>query len=205
MRRTPVQVSPITLPRTLKARSRPTDSALQRHVSFIDDNGDRGVNVAECIRGLKALGMPLGVAETFAITIIAPLSSQTRGSAVAMNVDVDKIHKGIHEGDTGILDKRSRLSAKRFEKVFGVRATTDLGGGKAFTAADLIGMVNANSHTLFGYLAATAEWQLLLALAADTQARHDGRNVPALSVARIRAFYNGTLFYQLAKERARKV
>ncbi|MBK7470201.1 MAG: hypothetical protein IPI73_05760 [Betaproteobacteria bacterium] len=47
------------MPRTLKARSRPGDTTLQRHASFFDDNGDRGIDVAECTRGLKALGMPL--------------------------------------------------------------------------------------------------------------------------------------------------
>ena len=38
------------LPRTLKARSRPGDTALQRHVSFFDDNGDLSIDVAECTR-----------------------------------------------------------------------------------------------------------------------------------------------------------
>jgi hypothetical protein len=47
------------LPRTLKARSRPADTTLQRHASFFDDNGDRGVDVAECTRGLKALALPI--------------------------------------------------------------------------------------------------------------------------------------------------
>jgi hypothetical protein len=50
------------LPRTMKARSRSTDTTLQRHVSFFDDNGDRSVDVAKCTRGLKALGLPPGLA-----------------------------------------------------------------------------------------------------------------------------------------------
>ncbi len=94
------------LPRTLKARSRPSDSALQRHIVFFDDNGDRGVDVAECVRGLEALGLPVGVAEA-------------------------------------------------------------------------------------------------AALAADTSASENGKTVPALSVARVKSFYDGTLFYKLAREHAR--
>jgi hypothetical protein len=40
-------------------------------------------------------------------------------------------------------------------------------------------------------------------LAADTRAVEDGRTVPALSIARIKSFYDGTLFYRLAREHAR--
>ena len=190
------------LPRTLKARSRPTDTTLQRHASFFDDNGDRGVDVAECARGLRALGLPVGVAEATALAIVAALSLQTRGSLLAMNVDIDRIHKGKHDGDTGILDKRGRFVARRFEKVFGVRSTVDRNGDKAFTATELTRMINANRDTLAGYVAATAEWQLLLALAADTGVVEGGQTVPALSVARMKSFYDGTLFYRLAKEHA---
>jgi hypothetical protein len=190
------------LPRTLKARSRPADTTLQRHVSFFDDNGDRGVDVAECARGLRALGLAAGVAEAAALAIVLPLSLQTRGSLLAMNVDIDRIHKGKHAGDTGILDNRGRFVARRFEKVFGVRSTVDRNGDKAFTATELTRMINANRDTLAGHVAATAEWQLLLALGADTVAVEGGKTVPALSVARVKSFYDGTLFYRLAKEHA---
>ena len=190
------------LPRTLKARSRSTDTTLQRHVSFFDDDGDRGVGVAECARGLRALGLAVGVAEATALAIVAPLSLQTRGSLLAMNVDVDNVHKGMHDGDTGILDKRGRFDARRFEKVFGARSAVDRNGDKAFTAIDLTRMINANRETLAGYVAAMAEWQLLLVLAADTRAVVAGVTVPALSVTRIKSFYDGTLFYKLAREHA---
>jgi hypothetical protein len=189
------------LPRTLKARSRPTDTTLQRHVSFFDDNGDRGVGLAECTRGLRALGLPVGVAEAAALAIVVPLSLQTRGSLLAMNVDIDRIQKGVHDGDTGILDKRGRFNAMRFDKVFGAHSTVDRNGDKAFTATELTRMIRANRETLAGYVAAFAEWQLLLMIAADTHAVEGDHTVPALSVARIKSFYDGTLFYKLARER----
>ena len=189
------------LPRTLKARSRPTDTTLQRHVSFFDDNGDRGVNVAECARGLRALGLPIGVAEAAALAIVVPLSLQTRGSLLAMNVNIDKIQQGVHDGDTGILDKRGRFNARRFDKAFGAHSTVDRKGDKAFTATELTRMIRANRETLAGYVAAIAEWQLLLMIAADTHAVEGDHTVPALSVARIKSFYDGTLFYKLARER----
>jgi len=110
------------LPRTLRARSRASDTTLQRHLSFFDDDGDRGVGLAECTRGLKALGLPLGVAEAAALAIVAGLSLQTRGSLLAMNVDIDNAQKGKHDSDTGILDRRGRFNARRFDKVFGAHS-----------------------------------------------------------------------------------
>jgi peroxygenase len=191
------------LPRTLKARSRPGDTTLQRHASFFDDNGDRGIDVAECTRGLKALGMPAGVAEATALAIVAPLAFQTRGSLAAMNIDIDNIQKGKHDSDTGILDRRGRFNARRFAKVFGAHATVDRDGAPAVTATEITRMVNANRETLVGFVASLAEWQLLLLLAADTEVVEGGKPVAALSVARIKAFYDGTLFYALARERAK--
>jgi len=191
---------PDALPRTLKARSRPGDTALQRHVSFFDDNGDRSIDVAECTRGLKSLGMPVGVAEAVALVIVAPLSLMTRGSLLAMSIDVENIQKGKHDSDTGILDKRGRFNARRFEKVFGAHSAVDRNGDKAFTATEITRMVNANRETLLGALVSLAEWQLLLLLAADTEAVEGDKPVPALSVARIKSFFDGTLFYTLARE-----
>jgi peroxygenase len=188
------------LPRTLKARSRPGDTALQRHVSFFDDNGDRGIDVAECTRGLRALGLPVGVAEVAAVVIVAPLSFMTRGSLLAMNIDIENIQKGKHDSDTGILDKRGRFNARRFEKVFGAHSVVDRNGDKAFTATEITRMVNANRETLLGALVSLAEWQLLLLLAADTEAVEGDKPVAALSVARIKSFFDGTLFYALARE-----
>jgi hypothetical protein len=190
------------LPRTMKARSRASDTVLQRHVSFFDDDGDRGVGVAECARGLRALGMPFGLAEAAAVAIVAPLSLQTRGSLLAMNVDIDKVEKGKHDSDTGILDERGRFDARRFAKVFGVRAAVDRNGDRVFTAIGLARMISTRRETFAGYAASMAEWQLLLMLAADTRAIVGRFTLPALSVARIKSFYDGTLFYRLARELA---
>jgi peroxygenase len=190
------------LPRTLKARSLPGDTTLQRHASFFDDDGDRAIDVAECTRGLKALGLPFGVAEVAALAIVAPLSVQTRGSLLVLSIDIENIQKGKHDSDTGILDKRGRFNARRFEKVSGACSTVDQNGDKAFTATELTKMIIANRETLLGSLVSMVEWQALLALAADTKAVERGKTVPALSVARMKSFYDGTLFYKLAKEHA---
>ena len=193
----------VMLPLTMKARSRLGDTTLQRHASFFDDNGDRHVDVAECTRGLKALGIPIGVAETAAVAIVTPLCLQTGGSLRSLRIDIDKIQKGKHDSDTGILDKRGRFNSRRFEKMFGASSAVDRNGDKVFTAMEITRMVNANRETLLGSLVSLVEWQTLLAVAADTKALENGKAVPALSVARVKAFYDGTLFYRIAKERAR--
>lgn len=81
------------LPPTLKARSRPGDSTLQRHAPFFDDNGARGVDVAERTRGLRAPGLPFGVAEAAALAIFAPLSIQTRGSLLALKIEIEEARR----------------------------------------------------------------------------------------------------------------
>ena len=43
-------------------------------------------------------------------------------------------------------------------------------------------------------LVSLAVWQTLLVLAADTEAVEGDKMAPALIVARIRSFYDGTLF-----------
>ena len=107
-----------------------------------------------------------------------------------------------HDSDTGILDKRGRFNARRFEKVFGACSTVDRNGDKAVTATELTKMIIANRETLFGSLVSMVEWQVLLALAADTKAVERGKTVPALSFARLKSFYDGTLFYKLAEAHA---
>jgi len=88
--------------------------------------------------------------------------------------------------------------------VFGASSVVDRNGDKAFTATELTKMINANRETLVGSLVSMVEWQLLLALAADTKAVEHGKRVPALSGARIKSFFDGTLFYKLAKAQAKQ-
>ncbi len=90
-------------------------------------------------------------------------------------------------------------SRKADDKVFGARSTVDRNGDKAFTATELTRMIIANRESLLGLLVSLAEWQVLLIIAADTKAVEGDKAVPALSVARIKSFYDGTLFYKLAK------
>jgi len=71
------------------------------------------------------------------------------------------------------------------QKVFGAWSTDDRNGEKKFTATELTKMINADRETLPGSWVSTFEWQVLLALAADTTAVAGGKSGPALSVTRM--------------------
>jgi hypothetical protein len=66
------------------------------------------------------------MAEAAALAIFAPLSIQTRGSLLAMSVDIGSFHRSMHDSDTGILDKRGRYHARRLDKVFGKPTDLDM-------------------------------------------------------------------------------
>lgn len=110
------------------------------------------------------------------------MSVRTRGSLPGLNVDIENIQKSKHDSDTGILDERDRFNAKRFEQVLGACSTVDQNGDKAFTASELTKVIIANRETLLGSLVSMVEWQVMLALAADTKAVERAKAVPALSV-----------------------
>lgn len=66
--------------------------------------------------------------------------------------------------------------------MFGACAKVDQNGDKAFTASGLTKMIIANRETLHGSLVSMVEWQVMLALAADTKAVERAKAVPTLSV-----------------------
>lgn len=72
------------------------------------------------------------------------------------------------------------FNPRRFEKVFGACSTVDRNGDKAFTATELTKMIMANRETLLGSVVSMVEWQVLLALAADTKSIERAKPVPAM-------------------------
>ena len=54
--------------------------------------------------------------------------------------------------------------------MFGACSTVDRNGDTVFTATELTKMINENRETILGSLVSMVEWQVLLALAADTKA-----------------------------------
>jgi peroxygenase len=164
---------------------------LQKHVDFFDANHDGKITVFDTYRGLRRLGVGAVRSAAFAGVINAALGSSTSG-APSLTVDAGRIHAGKHRSDTGVYDKSGRFSLPRFRRLF---ARHDTDGDGALDGGELTRLFAHNRTDLLGHLGSKAEFGLLLELAGEDR---NGRKV--LTRARLERFYNGSLFYQLAKD-----
>jgi peroxygenase len=166
-------------------------SALQKHVSFFDYDGDGYVTVTEDYRGLRALGIDPVSASAFALAINTGLGTSTMGYP-SLTISLWNIDDGIHGSDTGIYDSEGNFDEAQFDGLF---AEWDLDGSDGLDPGELAARTidDAELGDFFGLIASTAEFGLLFAIAAE-----DGE----LGRDRMRGFYEGTLFYDLAEERA---
>ena len=165
-------------------------TALQRHVAFFDFDGDGYITVAEDYWGLIALGIDPVSAAAFATIINGALATPTMGYP-SLTIDLRAIAAAVHGSDTGIYDNQGRFVPSQFERLFD---DWDKNGDGGLDALELTQrtIVEADLWDVFGVAASGAEFGLLYAVAAE-----DGR----LSRDRMRAFYDGSLFYVLAEER----
>lgn len=166
-------------------------TALQRHVSFFDYDGDGYITVVEDYRGLRALGIDPGSASAFALAINGALGTQTMGYP-SLTISLYDIDAGMHGSDSGIYDGEGNFVPEQFELLFD---EWDLDGSDGLDPLELAARAvdDAELGDLFGVTASAAEFGLLFAIAAE-----DGE----LSRDRMRGFYDGSLFYDLAEERA---
>jgi len=105
---------------------------------------------------------------------------------------VSHIHAGKHGSDTGVYDERGRFVQRRFDRLF-ARYDGDRDG--ALDGEELARLFAGNRTDLLGHLGSAAEFGLLLHVAGEDR---KGRKV--LTRQRLKRFYNGSLFYQLADE-----
>ena len=166
-------------------------TALQRHVAFFDWNGDAYITVAEDYHGLRALGIPPVLAASFATSINAVLATPSRGFP-SLTIDLRRIETGIHGSDSGIYDSHGRFVPEQFERLFD---DWDRNGSDGLDPLELTArsIVDSDLWDVFGAAISAAEFGLLWVVAQE-----DGE----LSRDRMRAFYDGTLFYVLAAQRA---
>ncbi|TVU28411.1 hypothetical protein EJB05_19928 [Eragrostis curvula] len=108
-----------------------------------------------------------------------------------MDIYIVNIHKGIHGSDTGAYDAQGRFVPEKLDEMFTKHGKTV---ADAMTKDEVDEMLKANRENMDfkGWLAASSEWNLLYKLAKDK----DGY----LRKDTARAVYDGSLFYQLAKQ-----
>jgi peroxygenase len=127
----------------------------------------------------------------FGGVINAALGSSTSRTP-SLTVDADHINAGTHASDTGVYDQKGHFVQRRFDRLF-ARYDEDEDG--ALDREELARLFEGNRTDLLGHLGSMAEFGLLLYLAGEDQ---KGRKV--LTRQRLKRFYDGSLFYQLADE-----
>lgn len=187
----------VQLAAAMPAPAQTGPSALQIHLSFFDKNGDGMVTRAETTLSLRQLGLSSIKANTAAFLIHAFLGPKTTGSWRNLDVSVKDIKLGKHGSDTGAFDADGRFVPAAFERMF---TEFDTNRSESLSEAEIMVMIAANAKLRPGSeTAAKQEFQLLLQIAADTTEAAGAEKVPAISKQRLQEFYDGSLFFKLAK------
>jgi peroxygenase len=165
-------------------------TALQKHLAFFDFNVDAKVTVAETYRGLRILNLAPPFALSAAISINGAMATATAGFP-SLTLRIPSIEAGIHGSDTGIYDDNGEFDPQKFEDWF---ATWDKDHDGALNFKELAQRLykEQDLFDVFGILASGGEFGALYLLAAQ-----DGK----VSKERIAALYQGSLFYDLAREK----
>ncbi|MBM3268726.1 MAG: hypothetical protein FJZ01_13880 [Candidatus Sericytochromatia bacterium] len=168
-------------------------TALEKHVSFFDGDGDGKIRLGETKAGLESLGVSKWMSGAQALFINFGLSFNVNGGP-GFTLRLHDIHKGKHAADTGTYDKDGHFVSERYERI----KTFDADKSGSLSWNEIKALMKANGKNFFGRVAAFGEFSLLFRLAKDTTVTEGGKQVPALSFDRLRQLYDGTLFYRLA-------
>ncbi|KAI5677731.1 hypothetical protein M9H77_08681 [Catharanthus roseus] len=171
---------------------------LQRHVIFFDINNDGIVYPSETFKGCRRLGVGIFLSTVTAVFVNGALSRRTRpgkGFSFRFPIEIKNIHRGKHGSDTDVFDTEGRFVESKFEEIFAKHAHTNK---DYLTSNELNEMLKANREPrdYLAWFGAYTEWRLLFSLGKEKEG--------FLRKETLRAFYDGSLFYQLAEKRASK-
>ena len=170
---------------------------LAHHVLYFDGNGDHQITLAESRQGLQKLGLGKVASAALALVLNPVLGKQGSGHYTT-TVSVDGLFKNFKPTTTGIFGAGGRFDQERFETLFtkndhnkdGALDSNEIG---TMMKHDLIDPSEAR-RTNVGF-------QLLLKVAGDRQVVTDnGKKLPAISKDQLKAFYDGDLFYEIARK-----
>lgn len=187
-------VAPVAAP------AKPKPTALQGHVDFFDRNKDGIIKQEETKQGLRDIGLPKIFSGAAALAIHKGLTPTVPNSS---DIDVSKIHTTKHDSDTDAFDAQGHHVASKMAGIM----KHDVNHSGSLSWSELKTMIKANKETTTGAIAAVGEFGLLHVLGADTTepGSKPGKTVKAVSRARLESVYDGTLFPNLAAERAAKL
>ncbi|WP_437333801.1 caleosin family protein [Sorangium sp. So ce394] len=167
-------------------------TALEMHSAFFDRNHDGIITLRETYEGLRAIGIGRVLSAWFALVINGALGLPTSRSFVpTLSITLENIHRAKHASDTGVYDKDGRFDPQKFDELF---ARWDKDRDGALNARELVARTLGDRDLLdvFGFLASAGEWGVLYALAGK-----GGK----LTREQLRRMYDGTLFYELEREK----
>jgi peroxygenase len=187
------------MPAEVQAQELPLP-ALQKHVMFFDEDRDGLITVGESAARLQKLGFGWVKSWTMAVVIHAGLAARTSGKWYSLDIVVANIHHAMHSSDTGVFDELGRFDQRAFDRIFN-EFDTDHGG--ELDEIEMDKMTDANYERIGGHIVSKTEFSVLLGLAADVEVNMDGEKVRGISRKRLRDFYDGILFFEIANEHDR--
>lgn len=170
---------------------------LQRHVKFFEQTGDNIVTLAETTQAFKKLGFGSIAAASSALFFNTAFGPLTSGSAT-LDIDLRHVERGKHPSSTGIYDQQGRFVQANFDRMF---ALYDANHSGSLDKDEISNMIAHNAKDRAGKLRSTAEFGLLFQIAAGKEIK-DGISIASISRERLHQFYDGTLFYAIATEKA---
>jgi peroxygenase len=181
----------------------PTPTALERHASFFDPQGTGLITPRQTYAGMKRLGVALPWRILLTPVINGFLGYLTEGRP-SLVIRIDRIAQGKHPYDSGSFGDDGGFDPAAFDALFANGATT-------ITADEMDAVITARGNRkpemgklagVLGHWFSGREVGVLFCIAADTTKTVDGQPVRAMTRATLRRFYDGTLFYDLARRRA---
>ncbi len=180
----------------------PNLTPLERHAAFFDPEGTGTISMGQTYAGMKRLGVPLWLRILLTPVINGFLGPLT--NFPSLRIRVSNVAGGKHPWDSGTFDDAGGFDATAFEAIFA-------GGVDCVTAAEMNAVVTGRGNRrtsmgaiagLLGHWFSQREIAVLFRVAADTTKTVAGREVPAMSRRRLAAFYDGSLFEELARAAA---
>lgn len=172
-------------------------TALERHAAFFDRDGDGLVAPRETLAALRDLGVeaPLGAVLTALIHL--PLGPITQARP-ALQIRITSVHRAKRGLSSGAFDAEGNVAPAALARLrAGPFDNVTLPELRALIAAAPGARPRHAVERFFSWL----ETRALFCLAADAVRHEGGRATPALSLRRLRRFYDGSLFHALARRR----
>jgi hypothetical protein len=179
-----------------------TPTVLERHASFFDPKGTGAITFGQTYAGMKRLGVAFVWRALLTPVINGFLGYLTHGRP-SLVIRIDRIAQGKHPYDSGSFGDDGGFDSTAFEALFP-------DGSESITAAEMDAVVTARGNRkpqmgrvagVLGHWFSQREVGVLFCVAADTTKTVGGKRARGMRKATLRGFYDGTLFYDLARRR----